>query len=1149
MRCYAVVLTLALSIGFPPAAFADEAAVAERIAGEPLDSSAIRQGVVESMFDMIARDRTLPPAPPKGERNGAQGRWVIPSARATYFPHSGEHNLVNEWGDTRMAIRFPRTVNLHGAYVAGQAGAGAWTRGIRVLGYLGERHVGTTEWFEDIGENPTWFEIGLDGVDRMIVEAVPVLNGGGWYALDDLSFTIPPRTGTREQARMVVLDFEDATYGQVLTGSEYAELTWETGTGDFDSAAGVPAPQSPGVVKPAPADDTAPGGTRGGLGTIPDLEQSFQGPIRGDSGSFSYPPDTCGAVGPNHFVAIVNRNFGVYNKATGARLVNISLNGLFSPFATNGDPRVLYDQHSDRWIAISTQFSAGATIQLAVSTSSDPTGAWFKAEFLTASGSDASCWPDYPTLGVDASGVYITAYMVGCSMSAFVIDKSPLVAPVPSLGAVTAFRALPYEQAIQPAHTYGSSGGEFLISRSSGNSLRVRQVSGPLNSPTLNQVGFVSIPSHSTAPDAPALGSSTPLDTVDTRLMNAVYRDGSIWTAHTVSVGGRAACRWYEINPHTNPPSLIQSGTISDSVRHYYFPSIAVNLRGDAVMGFSGSSAAEFAAGYYTGRLAQDPPGEMGIPALLKAGVAAQNNIDSVGRNRWGDYSLTSLDPDNELRLWTIQEYGHATNIWGTYIGRLEFGDCNGNGIDDELDIAQGTSEDCNLNELPDECELGPRDCNDNGTPDDCDIAEGAALDCNANEIPDSCDIASGQSPDCNANGVPDLCDVGPSGISDDCNLDGVPDECQLVANDCNGNSRPDECDSADLATTITGPGHLQRCPDAAASFSVTAPGATAYQWLRNGQILAESGAYSGTGTSTLTIDPAADGGDLSTYRCRVTFGCVDALSTIASLDVLPTDITVSLLTQSPVSGCAGAGQTVVFKVSVNDPAGAIYQWSRDGFDLQDDAHIFGTQSAQLEIDDATGDDSGVYTCRVWNDCIVEAEAVTTAGVLALVDPVITQQPVDACVDSGGDAVFEASAESPLPLIFRWYEGVTLLNDDIRLSGTTTNTLTLHDVEPADDGRQFHLRAVVSDPFCSAFSLPATLSVPAEGSCPTCANAPGDMDGDGDFDLVDMQRFTACFGVNVLVETACGCANVDLGNQEVDLADWSALNNILTGPQ
>ena len=43
--------------------------------------------------------------------------------------------------------------------------------------------------------------------------------------------------------------------------------------------------------------------------------------------------------------------------------------------------------------------------------------------------------------------------------------------------------------------------------------------------------------------------------------------------------------------------------------------------------------------------------------------------------------------------------------------------DCNLNGIEDSEDLASGTSQDCNSNGIPDECE---EDCNGNGTADPC---------------------------------------------------------------------------------------------------------------------------------------------------------------------------------------------------------------------------------------------------------------------------------------------------------------------------------------------------------------------------------------------------------------------------------------------
>ena len=130
--------------------------------------------------------------------------------------------------------------------------------------------------------------------------------------------------------------------------------------------------------------------------------------------------------------------------------------------------------------------------------------------------------------------------------------------------------------------------------------------------------------------------------------------------------------------------------------------------------------------------------------------------------------------------------------------------DCNGNGIDDDCDVACGApgtrcdvvgcgaSGDCNGNVVPDECEPN-QDCQPNGTRDICDIGNGTSDDCDGNRVPDECDpqddcdndttldlcqLADGSAADCNRNGVLDACDIA-LGPSDDMNNDGVPDECQ----------------------------------------------------------------------------------------------------------------------------------------------------------------------------------------------------------------------------------------------------------------------------------------------------------------------------------------------------------------------------------
>jgi hypothetical protein len=87
--------------------------------------------------------------------------------------------------------------------------------------------------------------------------------------------------------------------------------------------------------------------------------------------------------------------------------------------------------------------------------------------------------------------------------------------------------------------------------------------------------------------------------------------------------------------------------------------------------------------------------------------------------------------------------------------------DCNENGVPDNEDIAEGTSEDCTDNWVPDECDP---DCNGNEQPDPCEILEGKTADCDGNWIPDECES------DFDGDGTIDACDP-------DIDNDGVANE------------------------------------------------------------------------------------------------------------------------------------------------------------------------------------------------------------------------------------------------------------------------------------------------------------------------------------------------------------------------------------
>src|ERR1035441_271739 len=183
------------------------------------------------------------------------------------------------------------------------------------------------------------------------------------------------------------------------------------------------------------------------------IVQSFPGVSLNDTDAlgtgFSAPPDTMGAVGTNQFVEFINGAFAIYSK-TGVQQALISDNtfwenaGISASTISAGltDTRVLYDIGSGRWFATEiTVDTVGAQVLLARSDTSDPGGTWQAVNFTGSTGPDS---PDFDTLEVDATGVYIginnfDELMNFTDVSFFSIPKADLVASTPSLTRMTRF--------------------------------------------------------------------------------------------------------------------------------------------------------------------------------------------------------------------------------------------------------------------------------------------------------------------------------------------------------------------------------------------------------------------------------------------------------------------------------------------------------------------------------------------------------------------------------------------------------------------------------------------------------------------------------------------------------------------------------------
>src|SRR5439155_10267754 len=179
--------------------------------------------------------------------------------------------------------------------------------------------------------------------------------------------------------------------------------------------------------------------------TIPSPLANFEGLSNQDNfnifGFRVNPPDPNGAVGPNHYVEMINLVFAVYDKAGNKLLGPVDTGTLWAGFAVpdctdaSGDPIVLYDKLEDHWIL--TQFTTRGPYYncVAVSMTGDPTGAYFRYAFLTTTNGEPF-FPDYPKYGNWKNSYVLTSRDFGdfgsYGISVYALEKDKMNAGDPS---------------------------------------------------------------------------------------------------------------------------------------------------------------------------------------------------------------------------------------------------------------------------------------------------------------------------------------------------------------------------------------------------------------------------------------------------------------------------------------------------------------------------------------------------------------------------------------------------------------------------------------------------------------------------------------------------------------------------------------------
>jgi hypothetical protein len=411
------------------------------------------------------------------------------------------------------------------------------------------------------------------------------------------------------------------------------------------------------------------------------------------------PPDTMGAVGTTQYVQLLNGSFSVYDKANGTLSKRVTDSAFWTSMggsATDGDPRVLFDSVTNRWLALGFN-DGGSGLNIGVSQTADATGLWKTATFNIFPAGIA----DYPTMSISGNSIVVgtnnfTSTSNGFSYSGtslLVLPKADIFhASGPVLSGLQTFTT-PFDPtafvdrgyAIQGVNTTSTTGPINVVAASAGAydavtySITGAGTASAAQTPViyLSDKGGSVYDGNSPARQPTNNGSARVVDAGDDRVAaNAWEVDGKIYFTHTVTPTGtdNTVVRITVLDASTK--NVLSETDINDPSGNFdfYQGSLAVNSNGQVVVGYNRSGSFEtgldgrisiFARSFNT-----NANGTLSMTGdvLLKQSLVddyhngSPEGADPVNRQRWGDYAAVTLDPTNDQSFWVVGEFAREYN-------------------------------------------------------------------------------------------------------------------------------------------------------------------------------------------------------------------------------------------------------------------------------------------------------------------------------------------------------------------------------------------------------------------------------------------------------------------------------------------------------
>ena len=402
------------------------------------------------------------------------------------------------------------------------------------------------------------------------------------------------------------------------------------------------------------------------------------------------PPDPVIAAGSNYVLEAVNVAFAIFNKNGTKAVPQINFSTFFQSLDSGlnlTDPKIFYDQYSDRWFILLLGYSTSQSVYLiAASKTSDPTQGWWKYSLnaMLNGTTNSGLYADYPGLGFDANAIYITSNQYGSLSNPLSFNYAKI--RILNKSQVYAGQSITYHDfwnlhdsnghisfTVKPAQHFGTTSSAYLLNTNEygSNYLSLWRIDNPVSNPSLTRQANVTVSSYTPPPNAAQSVTSDSVETGGSRTQDVMYRNGNLYTAFTTAYnwgnGTVAAIRYDIINISTNTATVdVEYGA---DQYYYYYPNIYVDDYGEMAMVFNRSSSNEYPGVLYTYSRPQDPSG-MTSSFVLQDGLGYYNKDNP---DRWGDYSGIALDPTQGNKVWFCGEFATTTHTdWSTEIGSYD---------------------------------------------------------------------------------------------------------------------------------------------------------------------------------------------------------------------------------------------------------------------------------------------------------------------------------------------------------------------------------------------------------------------------------------------------------------------------------------------